>query len=56
MSEPKRNIFDDIYDGARRLWDEFERLLNPEKDDDKQDRIPVRIPVRPDRPNQDDRR
>lgn len=43
MSEEKRTFLDDIVDGARRLWEDVDQMLNPEK---KKKRAKVPIPVR----------
>ena len=42
----RRNLLDDIVEGARRLLEEIERGFNPDKG---KKRAPVPIPVRPER-------
>ncbi|MFW5772730.1 MAG: hypothetical protein ACOCZH_05330 [Phototrophicaceae bacterium] len=43
MANQKRTILDDIYDGARRVMEDLQHLLNPDK---QRRQAPVRVPVR----------
>ncbi len=43
MTDKKTNPLDDIAEGVRRLLDELEQLISPEK---RQKRAPVPVPVR----------
>ena len=49
VSNQKPDLIDDIVEGVRRLFEDLERLLNPEKE---QKRAPVPIPVRNDERDQ----
>jgi len=46
VSQKKRDIFDDIVEGVRRIMEDIERALNPDK---KKAPVPVPVPVHPDR-------
>lgn len=48
MAGEKRDVLDDVVDGVRRILDEIDKLLNPDK---QRKPIPVPVPVRsrPDR-------
>ncbi len=44
VSNEKRNLFDDIVEGTRRILEDLDRVLNPEKHAEKQQQ-PVPVPV-----------
>jgi len=51
VSDKKRNLVDDVVEGARRLWDEVDQILNPEKRK-KRAKVPVPVRIRDDNPRQ----
>jgi hypothetical protein len=48
VAKKQRSIADDIMDGVRRLIDDLEQVLDPQKQQERQ-QVPVPIPVEPDR-------
>ena len=44
MSREKRNILDDLVEGARRVLEDIENALNPEKRQERA-KVPIPIPV-----------
>ena len=50
MANQKRTILDDIYDGARRVMEDLQRLLNPDQQR-RQAPVPVPVRIRPDEQN-----
>jgi hypothetical protein len=50
-----RTILDDIIEGTRRLLEDLDRVFNPQKHQERRERVPVRIPDRDDsqKPNND---
>jgi hypothetical protein len=54
VAKSKRNVFDDLADGIRQLFDDLDKALNPEKRKQRQ-RVPVPVPVRPNPPDSRDR-
>ncbi|MBK9123884.1 MAG: hypothetical protein IPM16_19825 [Chloroflexi bacterium] len=52
-TKEKRNVLDDLVDGAREIFEALDRLLNPGKRPKPQ---PIPIPVRSNPPRHDPRR
>ena len=51
VAPKKRNLYDDIVEGTRRLLEDLDRLLDPEKrKQQKQQPVPIPIPVEPENP------
>lgn len=49
MNEKKPSILDDVVEGIRRLLEEIERAINPDKQRRQDQPVPVPVPVEPDR-------
>jgi len=56
VSRKKRNILDDLVEGARRVLEDIENALNPEKRQQERAKVPVPIPVDPEQRRRQQRR
>jgi len=56
VSRKKRNILDDLVEGARRVLEDIEDTLNPEKRRQERARVPIPIPVDPEQRRRQQRR